>query len=606
VPRLSYPEDRHGRSPQTEDRHGRSPQVISLAIRLARSAIGVAAAVRRTGEVSFAARTPIVLTVLLLAACGGGAAPASTGGSQAAGTPQPGGELKMAFPAEEAGDTPTLDPPMKISTYGNIITENLYDTLVYQDPADNSIKPGLATSWTVSDDGKTYTFKLREDAKFHDGTPVNAEAVRFSLDRSVDKQYNPNNAYTTSLMEAYDHSEVVDEHTVKVMTKDRRVNFLPSSMGRSYLGIVSPTAVKKYGVPGFGDHPVGSGPYRFVEWVHGSHITIERNPDYKWGSSIFKNQGPPLVDRITFSFIPEASTRLAALQSGEVNAILTVPEANLDSLSSDSRFEVMKSFKNGSPSLLNLNNQRFPTDQREVRVAISQAIDREALNKTVLFGQDKPYYGFLEERMLDRKPEDEAPHYDLEAAKKTLDDAGWKAGPDGIRVKDGKRLSLAAIGYATNPPVLDFVQSELKKAGMDVSVEKLSAAAVTARAESAEGNFNMLFRTFVGFTNEDPHVLFTFYNSANIPPKATNNRDRFLNADVDKLTIAGYQETDPEKRKQIYWQVQDIVAREVPDIPFAAIYQTVGVKKGVHDIKPDVRGSYYYLNDVWIEPSARS
>ena len=542
-----------------------------------------------------------------LAACGGTAAP--SGGSSAkpaaSGQPVAGGELKVAFPAEEAGDTPTLDPIMKISTYGNIITEALYDTLVYQDPKDNTIKPGLATSWEASDDGKAYTFKLRPEAKFHDGTPVNAEAVKLTFDRAADRQYLPQNAYTTVLMEAYDRSEVIDEHTVKVSTKDRRVNFLPSTMGRSYLGIVSPTAVKKYGVPAYGDHPTGSGPYRFVEWQHGSHITIERNPDYKWGSPIFSNQGPPRVNRITFSYIPEASTRLAALQSGEVNAILGVPEANLAALTADPHFEVLKALKNGAPSRININNQRFPTDDVAVRRAISQAIDREALNKTVLFGQDKPYEGFLEERMLDLKPDAKAPAYNLEAAKKTLDDAGWKLGSDGIRVKDGKRLQLQAIGYATNPPVLEFVQSALKQAGMDVSVEKLSAAAVTARAEKEEGTFNLLFRTFVGFTNEDPNVLFTDYNSANIPPKQTNNRDRFSNPDVDRLTVAGYQEPDPEKRKQIYWQVQDILAKQVPNIPLLEAYQTVGMKKGVHGILPDARGTYYYLNDVWIEPSAR-
>ncbi|MFI5266922.1 MAG: ABC transporter substrate-binding protein, partial [Chloroflexota bacterium] len=160
----------------------------------------------------------------LLAACGGTAAPAgsaaspASGGSSAAGQSQPGGELKLAFPGEEAGDTPSLDPAMKISTWGNIVTAAVYDTLVYQDPKDNSIKPGLATSWEVSDDGKSYTLKLQEKAKFHDGTPVNAEAVKFSLDRAADKQYQPNNAYTISLMEAYDHSEPIDEHTVKVVT----------------------------------------------------------------------------------------------------------------------------------------------------------------------------------------------------------------------------------------------------------------------------------------------------------------------------------------------------------------------------------------------------
>jgi peptide/nickel transport system substrate-binding protein len=547
----------------------------------------------------------------LLVACGGAAGPAGSaaspaaGGSSAAGQPQPGGELKLAFPAEEAGDTPSLDPAMKISTWGNIVTAAVYDTLVYQDPKDNSIKPGLATSWAVSDDGKSYTLKLQDKAKFHDGTPVNADAVKFSLDRAADKQYQPNNAYTISLMEAYDHSESIDEHTVKVVTKERRVNFLQSTLGRSYLGIVSPTAVKKYGVPDFGEHPTGSGPYRFVEWAHGSHITIERNPDYQWSSPIFKRQGPPLVDRITFSYIAEASTRIAALQSGEVNAIINVPESSLAAVSADPRFEVFKGQKNGAPSQLELNNQRFPTNDVAVRVAINQAIDREALNKTVFFGADKPTYLFLEEKMLDVKSDAQAPHFDVEAAKKTLDQAGWTPGADGIRVKDGKRLELAGIAFATNPPVMDFVQASLKTVGMDMKVEKLSAAAVTSRAETAEGSFNVLYRTVQGWTNEDPHLLFTEYNSFNIPPKQTSNRARYSNPEVDKLTVAGYQESDPDKRKQIYYQVQDILAKDVPVVPFASIYSTLAYKKGIHDIEPDVRGTYYYLNDVSMEPSAR-
>jgi peptide/nickel transport system substrate-binding protein len=544
----------------------------------------------------------------LLAACGGatagGASPASSGATTS-GQPQPGGELKLAFPGEEAADTPSLDPAMKISTWGNIVTAAIYDTLVYQDPKDNSIKPGLAKSWDISDDGKAYTLKLQENARFHDGTPVNADAVKFSLDRAADKQYQPNNSYTISLMEAYDHSEPIDERTIKVVTKERRVNFLQSTLGRSYLGIVSPAAVNKYGVPNFGEHPTGSGPYRFVEWVRGSHITVERNPDYHWTSPIFKHSGPPLVDRISFSYIAEASTRLAALQSGEVNAIINVPEANLAAIASDPRFEVFKGPKNGAPGQLELNNQRFPTNDLAVRVAINQAIDREALNKTVFFGADKPTYLFLEERMLDVKPDAQAPHFDPEAAKKTLDQAGWVPGPDGVRVKDGKRLDVAGIAFATNPPVMDFIQAALKNVGVNMTVEKLSAAAVTSRAETAEGNFNVLYRTVQGWTNEDPHLLFTEYNSFNIPPRQVNNRARYSNPEVDKLTVAGYQEPDAEKRKQIYWQVQDILVKDVPVVPFMSIYSTLAYKKGIHDIEADVRGTYYYLNDVWIEPSAR-
>src|SRR5690348_3192456 len=258
----------------------------------------------------------LAATAGLLAACGGatagggqGSSPAAKPASSSGGTPQPGGVLRLAFPTSEASDTPSLDPPMKILTYGNIITGCLFDLLVYQDPTDNSIKPGLAESWTVSPEGKEFTFKLKPNAKFHDGTPVTAQAVKFTLDRAVDKQYVPNNAYTISIMADYDHTEVVDDHTAKVVLANPRANFLSSALGRSYLGIVSPTAVQKSGVPGFGDKPIGSGPYRFVEWQHGSHVTIERNPDYQWGSPLF-HSGPPLVDRIEFRYIPEASTRL--------------------------------------------------------------------------------------------------------------------------------------------------------------------------------------------------------------------------------------------------------------------------------------------------------
>ncbi|MFI5267014.1 MAG: ABC transporter substrate-binding protein [Chloroflexota bacterium] len=549
-----------------------------------------------------------------LAACGGTAAPASTAskpaaspagsGASAAGNAQSGGTLKLVFPTDESPDTPSLDPPMRILTYGNTITDALYDTLVYQDPSDNTIKPGLAESWDVSDDGLNYTMKLKKGVKFHDATPFNAAAVKFSLDRAADPKYQPNNGYTVSLMADYKTTQVVDDSTAKIVLEHPRVNFLSSALGRSYLGIVSPTAVQKSGVPGFGDHPVGTGPFKFVEWQRGSHVTIERNPDYQWASPIYKRNGPPLLDRIEFRYIGEPSTRVAALLSGEVNAIYGVPESDLARLSSDARFDVIKIQKNGSPVRISMNIQRAPTDDVAVRTAINQAIDRDGLNKTVFFGQDTPSYSLLEEKMLDVNPAAQMPHYDMEAAKKTLDDAGWKAGSDGIRAKAGKRLELAGVTFDSAPGVMEFAQSELKKVGIDLKLEKLSSAGEDQRLQA--GTFNLLFRLPFGWTNEDPHLLYAHYNSKNLAPKGTSNDDHVSNPEVDQLTEQADQEKDPAKRKDLYFKIQDILTKQiVPNVPLVSRYQVMAVKKGVHDVTPDIRGTYLYLYPAWIEPGAR-
>jgi peptide/nickel transport system substrate-binding protein len=341
-----------------------------------------------------------------------------------------------------------------------------------------------------------------------------------------------------------------------------------------------------------------------VEWAKGDHITLERNPDYQWASPIFKRTGPPLLDRIEFHYIAENSTRVAALLSGEVNAIGGVPESDMGRLSSDPKFEVIKVQKNGSPVRISVNNDLAPTNELAVRIALNQAIDRNGLNKTVFFGQNTVSQGLLESKMLDFNPDAQLPKYDMEAAKKTLDDAGWKAGSDGIRVKDGKRLELMGVTYDSAPGVMEFAQAELKKVGMDMKLEKISAAGQDQRLQA--GTFNLLFRLPFGWTNEDPHLLYAHYDSKNQWPKGTSNDDRIHNADLDQMLEQADQEKDPAKRKDLYFKIQDMLAKQiVPNVPLISRFQNLAVKKGVHDITPDIRGTYLYLYPAWIEPSAR-
>jgi peptide/nickel transport system substrate-binding protein len=552
----------------------------------------------------------LAAVALLVGACKGAEAPAQGpsaggGGTSAAGGPaasdadKRGGEFRIAFPTTDAGDVRSLDPQIDGATYANTITAVLYDSLVFQDPSDNSIKPGLAERWEASDDGTVYTFYLKSGVKFHDGTPLTAAAVRFSYDRAVDPQYKPRNSYPTTLLSEYDHTEVVDDRTARIYLKHPQANFLQSVAARTYMGIVSPSAVERLGVDKFGEEPVGTGPFKFVEWIRGDRIVVERNPDYQWGSSIF-HQGPAYLDRIVFRFIPEATTRGAALESGEVDAIDGVPEADQSRLESDSRFEVIKIRKNGSPGRIELNNREAPTNELAVRVAINQAIDRDAINRTIYYGVHVPTLNLIEEKMFAFDPQAKLPGYDPAKAKETLDRAGWVVGAGGIREKSGQPLRLKAIGWA-DQRLFEVVQSQLKAVGIDVTVEMMSRAAWTDRMRGGSG-WQLSHGIPWGWTNEDPHLLFSHYHSSNM---ALSNENYVSIPEVDRLLEEGDRTLDTDRRKEVYFKAQEILAQQAVTVPIVSMYRNVVVKRGVHDVRPDVRGTYRYLHDVWIERNAR-
>ena len=190
----------------------------------------------------------------------------------------------------------------------------LFDTLVVQG-SDSTPRPGLAQSWTISDGGKAYTFKLKDNVRFHDGTPLDAHAVKFSLDRATSAQAKAN--FTISLAGIYQTTEVSDDLTARVVLTQPYAALL-DALGEGYHAIVSPAAVATYGRD-FDQRPVGSGPYRFREWAPKSHVTIERNPDYAWGAASSKHRGPPYPDQLTFRLVPDGPTRLATLETGEIH-----------------------------------------------------------------------------------------------------------------------------------------------------------------------------------------------------------------------------------------------------------------------------------------------
>src|SRR5579864_5827718 len=268
--------------------------------------------------------------------------------------PHRGGTLAYALD----GSPDRLDPNLSGLRPAQIVFFQIFDPLLVRDPKDNAIKPWLAESWTVSPDGKVYTFRLRPGVKFQDGTPFDAAAVKFNFDRT----HNP--ALGTRCggcaVGFYESADVDGPSTVRIHLKSPWAPFLDAAS--LFYRMVSPAGVRKAGDQDFGRRPVGSGPFRFVEWIPNDHITLERNQDYAWAPSLFAHQGPPYLDRVVFRLIPEPSTRVGALQSGELQVTTAVATQDFQRLAHDPRFKPIVGLAPGVPYAWAINVTKAPAD----------------------------------------------------------------------------------------------------------------------------------------------------------------------------------------------------------------------------------------------------
>jgi len=213
-----------------------------------------------------------------------------------------------------------IDPHVNASSELGIPLTSVYDTLVYQDPESGEFVPGLAEQWEVSDDGLVYTFYLRQDVIFHDGTPFNAEAVRFNLERITSPDLASQKA--RFMLGPYERTEVVDEYTVRIHLSEPSAPLL-DSLSQVYLGMASPTAVEQWGGE-YQLHQVGTGPFVFAEYVPGDHLLLRRNSDYAWGPPVYQNKLAQL-EEIEFRFFTDPATRSPALETGGADVMGEIP-----------------------------------------------------------------------------------------------------------------------------------------------------------------------------------------------------------------------------------------------------------------------------------------
>lgn len=526
------------------------------------------------------------LVCLVLVSCGVGT-PAAATAVQPAGGPVSGGEITFGY-----RETATsFDPQATQDRINARVMINVCDSLVVRGP-DRKFYSNLAESWEISPDGKTYTFKLKKGVKFHDGTPFNAEAVKFNLDRVADPA---NKLLTFELLGPYQSTDIVDELTVRVnLTKP----FAPlmDGLSKAYMGMVSPAAVKKWGDT-FAEHVVGTGPFVAQEIVTTSYVKLAKNPDYNWAPPFFKHQGPAYLDKVTYKFIPEEGTRLGTLESGETDIVDGLGPTSLKTLEGNSKFYVGRAPYGGTPRTAWLNTSLPPTDNVAVRRAMNYATNKQEIVDTLYKGIMSPAQAPLSKATFGFNPDVNMYPFGLAKVKEVMTADGWTLNSNGIWEKDGKPIHLVYLnlgGYGLDE-LATMIQGQLIKAGFDVEVRTEALAAWSPMVK--EGKVHNLVPTMGDAT--DPTILRSMYSESMIGTSLNRSRVRG-NAQLEKLLQEQDAESDLNKREELIKQIQGIIMDQAYTIPLYDSYEVYGIKANIQDISFDP-ATHALLYDVWIK-----
>ncbi len=485
-----------------------------------------------------------------------------------------------------------IDPHVNSSSELGIPLTSVYDTLVYQDPATGKFVPGLAQSWKISDDGKTYTFLLRRDIKFHDGTPFNAAAVKTNLDRITNPALQSQKA--AFLLGLFDRAEATDEATLVIRLKEP---FAPLMDGLSqvYLGIASPTALARWGKD-YQLHQVGTGPFIFKEYIPKDHLTLVRNPDYKWGPSFWENRGPAYLDEILFRFYEDPATRALALESGQAQVMGEVPPQDVDRLTAGGKFQLIAVPIPGQPLQLFLNTQRAPTDDLRVRQALIHATDRAAIVKAILRDKSPVAFGPLTATTLGYDAQVKSLYpFDLNKARQLLDEAGWRTSADGIRQKDGRRLQVDAglLSFGFVPETMQLIQAQWAAVGIDLKTQNVPYG--TLLQAGREGSINVI--PFFDSAS-DPDILRKFFRS-----DASFNFSRVSDPALDAALDQAVTFTNMSDRAPQYAAIQQRVMAQALIVPIRDYINLNVAAASVQGLRFDARGWFPQLSNVRFQTS---
>jgi len=474
-------------------------------------------------------------------------------------------------------DISCLDPHVDGDMPQASIAANYLDSLVSQDK-DGKIHPWLAESWTVSEDGLTYTFKVRDDVHFTDGTKFTAEAVKANLDHMVDPDTQSGTA--GGYLKPYESTEVVDE-TTAVVTLNRPYAAFLEVLAQPFLGIESPTALKRPQAENC-NSPVGTGPYQIIDYVPQSKVTLVRNEDYNSAPPFAQHQGRAHIKNLEWLIVPEDSTRYGLLRAGQVDALDLMPSVHFAEAEADKNVELVLQDRPGNPTNLMLNTTRAPFDDLRVRQAFLRSAYVEAGINSVYFGTVTQAGGPLASTTGFYSPDFEDVYQpDPEQAAQLLDEAGWTARDEqGYRTKDGKRLTVhfpytPAIWPTAHQALVTQIQASAKQAGFDVRIETGDYASVSEQGN----NFDYDLRADYWNTNTADVLRIVFSTEYTESAGFVPNGSGFRNKEFDQIVNDALATDDPAIRRDLYYQAQQIVSDNALQLPLYNQASQLAVRK---------------------------
>ncbi|MDX6341650.1 MAG: peptide/nickel transport system substrate-binding protein [Trebonia sp.] len=501
----------------------------------------------------------------LLAACG----TSSSGGTAA-------GSTTLTVGVYQEPDS--LDPAATGLAMVSMMITHIFDPLVWWLPTSsgqNEFYPGLAMSYEVSPDGTEYTFKLRQDVDFHDGTHFDASAVQANFEHIV----NPATQSRAAIgaLGPYKETVVIDQYTAKVVFTQPNASFVHEMTDITF-GMQSPAAIKKYGAQGVANHPTGTGPFKFVEYVTQNHVTVTKNPTYKWGPAPFGSPSPAKLDEIEFKILSDSNARYNALVGGQIQMAMNLEPDSIASIKANSAYVHYNVPSTGQPYGYPINVDKGSTSDIRVRQAILHAVNQEQLNTEVQRGVYTAAYNVLTPTTPGYvAANDKMYPYDPAKAMSLLDAAGWQAGSGGIRVKDGQQLSLDILIQSDNGFDLPtaYVVNALKQVGFASTTSDQPFTTAAASYNKGVQNFSAIF-----YYDVDPYLLHNLYESSQI--QTGFNWSHYDNPALDAAINKANTITGTAQRTAAY---QKITTTLMEAAIFLPLWNVSGVYSGTKSLK---------------------
>ncbi|TCS96937.1 ABC transporter substrate-binding protein [Hazenella coriacea] len=486
-------------------------------------------------------------------------------------------------------DSILLDPIQVTDGESIKVASQVFDTLVEYDKGSTKIVPELADSWEASQDGLSWTFKLKQGVKFHDGTPFNAEAVVYNFNRWMDSKHPEHKggefAYYAYMFGGFkgDSGHVIknvvaeDEYTVKFELNFPQGPFL-SNLAMPAFSIASPTAVKKDPVK-FAHNPAGggTGPFEFVEWKKNNSITLKKNKNY-W------KPGLPKLDKVIFKSIPDNGSRFSNLKSGDIDMMDGLNPDDVQLIKSDSNYQLFLQ-EGMNVGYLAFNVEKEPFNNVKVRQALNYATNKQGIIKSFFADLGTPAVNPMPEIMWGSNKNIKDYEYNIDKAKQLLAEAGYK---------DGFEVDFYAMteprGYMPNgKKVAEYMQADFAKIGVKANI--VTSDWQTYKERVGNGEHKMALFGWMGDNGDPDNFLYVLLDKDNARKPDAGNISFYKSEPLHDILIQAQRSSDQKEREQLYMKAQEIIKQDAPWIPLVHAKIPMGADAKLVGFVPHPTGS---------------